>query len=203
MLQEGYPAALIENIGIQSGMPKGPLELADELGLDIVRRYELQAAAHYGSKYEPHPAATALDKMINELNRKGRSAKGGFYDEASEKEGPAYHIWPELHKHFPPHKEGYDRRRMQERFLYTQVIEAGWCMQEGVLKSRAAANLGSVYGWGFPAHTGGVMRYVYTYGLDKFIARCAFFQERYGQRFRMPGYFKKVTMEELGQLSKV
>ncbi|PHI20244.1 3-hydroxybutyryl-CoA epimerase [Lewinellaceae bacterium SD302] len=203
MLQEGYPAALIENIGVQSGMPKGPLELADELGLEIVRRYERQAAEHYGSNYEPHPAASALDKMIDELNRKGRSAKGGFYNYDRSDEDHQYELWPDLHQHFSITKDGYDRRRMQERFLYTQVIEAGWCMHEGVLKSRAAANLGSVYGWGFPAHTGGVMRYVYTYGLEKFIARCAFFQERYGPRFRMPGYFKKITMEELGELSKV
>lgn len=202
MLQEGYPAALIENIGIQSGMPKGPLALADELGLDIVQRYELQAAEHYGNKYEPHPAAQALGMLINQLERKGGKGRNGFYTydaEGKERVG----LWPELHDHFPVTKADYDRRRMQERFLYTQVIEAGWCLQEDVIKSRAAANLGSVYGWGFPAHTGGVIRYVYTYGLEKFIERCAFFQERYGQRFRMPGYFKNTSMEELGTLSIV
>lgn len=200
MLQEGYPAALIENIGIQSGMPKGPLALADELGLDIVQRYELQAAEHYGNKYVPHPAARALELLVNELGRKGGKGGRGFYEEneAGERE-----IFQDLHKHFPVTKDDYDRRRMHERFLYTQVIEAGWCLQEGVIQSHAAANLGSVYGWGFPAHTGGVVRYVYTYGLEKFIERCAFFQDRYGPRFRMPDYYKKTSMKELGALSVV
>lgn len=198
MLQEGYPAALIENIGVQSGMPQGPLALADELGLEIVLRYEKQAAQHYGNKYVAHPAATALEAMIGEANRKGGKKRTGFY------EYPASghpEIWDGLSELFPVTKTDYDRRRMQERFLYTQVIEAGWCLQEGVINSKAAANLGSVYGWGFPAHTGGVVRYVYTYGLEKFIERCAFFQDRYGPRFRMPKYFLESSMEELGRLS--
>ena len=76
-------------------------------------------------------------------------------------------------------------------------------LQEKVVQSHAAANLGSVYGWGFPAHTGGVVRYVYTYGLEKFIKRCAFFEDRYGPRIQMPRYYKKTTMEELGKLSVV
>lgn len=199
MLQEGYPAALIENIGIQSGMPKGPLALADELGLDIVQRYELQAAEHYGNKYVPHPAAKALDKLIDELGRRGGKNQSGFYEVLK---GGDQKLWKELHEHFPVTKTDYDRRRMKERFLYTQVIEAGWCLQEGVVHTHAAANLGSVYGWGFPAHTGGVVRYVYTYGLEKFIERCAFFEKRYGPRFQMPAYFKRTNMEALGELSE-
>ena len=49
MLQEGYAPALIENLGIQSGMPKGALTLADELGLKMVLKYEKQAAADSSS----------------------------------------------------------------------------------------------------------------------------------------------------------
>lgn len=197
MLQEGYPAALIENIGVQSGMPIGPLALADDLGLDIVLGYEQQAARHYGSKYVQHPAATALEVFVDQLKRRGRQRKSGFYDYP---EGQERELWPDLAEHFPVTKNDYDRKRLRERFLYVQVIEAGWCLQEGVIESRAAANLASVNGWGFPSHTGGVMRYVYSYGKDDFVARCEVFGERYGARFRVPNYLKELTDEELGKL---
>ena len=55
MLQEGYPPALIENLGKQAGMPRGALALADNLGLNMVLKYENQAGEHYGSKYVQHP----------------------------------------------------------------------------------------------------------------------------------------------------
>ena len=56
LLQEGYPPALIENLGLQAGMPKGPLAFGDDLSLNMVLKYENQAAVHYGSKYIAHPA---------------------------------------------------------------------------------------------------------------------------------------------------
>lgn len=200
MLQEGYPAALIENIGVQSGMPKGPLALADDIGLDIVLSYEQQAAAHYGSKYTQHPAAAALAQMQTALQRKGRQQKAGFYNYP---EGEARHLWPALATHFPITKDSFDRDKLQDRFLFAQILEAGWCLQEKVIHSRAAANLASVYGWGFPGHTGGVMRFIYSYGKDKFLARCEAFQARYGGRFQAPSFIKNLKMEELGALQLV
>ncbi len=200
MLQEGYPAALIENIGVQSGMPKGPLALADDLGLDIVLSYEQQAASHYGSKYVQHPAATALEVMNKRLKRKGRQGKGGFYDYP---EANSRQLWEDLAIHFPIAKTDFDRDKLQDRFLFVQILEAAWCLQEGVIASAAEANLASVYGWGFPGHTGGVIRFVYSYGKEAFLARCAAFQQRYGARFRAPLYIKQLDMKALGSLQLI
>lgn len=190
MLEEGYPPALIENLGLQAGMPKGPLASADDLGLPIAQRYENQAAEHYGSKYIQHPAVSVLHKMLEELNRPGRIKKAGFY--AYDKtEGRQ--LWPELTTHFPATRDAYDREEMTERLLFAQVIEAVWCMQEKVIHSIAAANLGSIYGWGFPAFKGGVIQYVMDYGYENFISRCEVYREKYGQRFRVPKFLKKVV----------
>lgn len=186
MLNEGYPAALIENLGRQAGMRKGPLALADELGLELVLRYERQAAAHYGDKYQQHPAVPALQKMSEELNRPaGRQGRPGFYTHDTKGK---IRLWTELNEHFPVTKEDFDRLRMKDRFLFSQVIEAGWCLQEKVITEPAAANLASVYGWGFPGYTGGVLRYLSSYGKTPFIARCEELKERYGQRFTVPKY---------------
>ena len=194
MLNEGYPAALIENMGRQAGMKRGPLAMADDLGLKLVMRYEQQAAEHYGERYKQHPAVPALTLMRDELERTGRSKRMGFYD--YEPDGNA-RLWTGLAEHFPVTKDDYDRRRMRDRFLFAQVIEAGWCLQEEVIEHIEAANLASVYGWGFPGYTGGVMRYIYSYGQEAFVDRCGELQERYGQRFTVPRYLRRLEMEAL------
>ncbi len=190
MLQEGYPAALIENLGRQSGMPKGPLELADELGLNLVIRYEKQAAAHYGPKYIQHPAVKVLEDMINEHNRLGARKKQGFYEYQEEE----VFLWPALGELYAS-KMGLevDRVTIQERLLFAQVIEAFWCRQEKVLISEEAANLGSIYGWGFPSGKGGVIQYVNDYGVQAFLEQCQVFQKKFGQRFQAPKLLRKMA----------
>ncbi|MEM9849245.1 MAG: 3-hydroxyacyl-CoA dehydrogenase family protein, partial [Bacteroidota bacterium] len=189
LLLEGYSPALIEHLGLQAGMPKGGLSLADDLGLPIILRYEEQADEHYGTKYVQHPAVEVLVKMIQELNRKGRNANCGFYEY---KENGQRQLWTELKTHFPTTQKSYDRQEILDRLLIAQVIEAGWCLQEKVIETTAAANLGSIHGWGFPATKGGVIQYIFDYGKEDFIARCKDFQQRFGQRFQVPRYLRKL-----------
>ncbi|MEZ4957071.1 MAG: 3-hydroxyacyl-CoA dehydrogenase NAD-binding domain-containing protein [Saprospiraceae bacterium] len=186
MLQEGYLPALIENLGLQSGMPKGPLALADELSFDLVLRYEQQAADHYGSKYIQHPAVTVLKKMMDELKRNGHKKNGGFYEQNDENKK----LWPGLNDHFTFNKSTYDQEEIMERFLFVQILEAVWCLHEGVIKTEQEANLGSVLGWGFPSFKGGVIQYIKNYGKSNFIKRCNELKSAHGQRFSVPGWLK-------------
>ncbi len=193
MLKEGYSPALIENLSLQAGMSKSPLALADDLGIDLMLRYEQQAAEHYGSKYIQHPAVSVLLTMLEELKRPGRAKKGGFY----EYDGETRQLWKELAEHFPVTQTDYNLTELKERFLFAQVIEAVWCMQEGVIRSVAAANLGSIYGWGFPATKGGVLQYVKDYGTESFVEKCNLYKKKYGQRFRAPKLLRE-TVEKVG-----
>lgn len=191
MLQQGYSPALIENSGRQLGLPRGPLELADDLGLELVLTYEEQAANHYGSKYIQHPAVDVLKRMLEEHQRSGKAKKAGFYDYAED----GRRLWSGLTESWPTTQKTYDRQQLNERLLFSQVIEALWCMQEGVITSRAAANLGSVYGWGFPRETGGVIRFIQDYGVDQFMAQAKKYHKELGQRFRLPKVLKEIITE--------
>ncbi|MEM1121694.1 MAG: 3-hydroxyacyl-CoA dehydrogenase NAD-binding domain-containing protein [Bacteroidota bacterium] len=191
LLQEGYPPALIENLGLQAGMPKGALAFADDLSLRMILKYENQAAAHYGSQYEPHPAVSTLTKMIEELGRTGKFKKAGFYDYKDENKM----LWTELKDHFPVTQMDFDLKTIKERMLFAQVIEAIWCMQEKVITSVSEANLGSIFGWGFPAFTGGIFQYVNNYGLSPFIKKCNDYQKLYGPRFRVPKILRRMEKE--------
>lgn len=199
MLLEGYAPALIENSGRQLGLPLGPLELADEIGLNLVMKYEEQAAMHYGSNYIQHPAVSVLKTMIEELQRTGNNKKQGFYEH--DIDGNRV-LWQGLQEHWPTTQATYDRKQLDERLLFAQVIEALWCMQEDVITSGAAANLGSVYGWGFPKETGGVIRFVQNYGVDAFIAEAKKYHQSLGQRFRLPKVLKNMITEPDFQLAK-
>ena len=184
MLKEGYAPALIENLGILAGMPKGALALADDTGLPLVKRYEDLASDHYGSKYIAHPAVTVLEQLLGSKEpRPGRRKKAGFYQYPEDGER---RLWTELTTHFPTTQPHYDRHALQERLLFAQVLEALWCLQEGVIHSVAEANLGSVHGWGFPAFKGGVIQYIIDYGKAAFATRCAALKAAHGQRFTLP-----------------
>lgn len=194
MLREGIPAALIENLGRQGGMPKGPLALADDLGLAMVLHYENQAASHYGTKYIQHPAVPVLETMLQEHQRGGRQKKAGFFNYPEEGER---RLWSELTTLFPSHPQTNrsEWTEWTERLLFVQVLEAVWCMQEKVILSIPAANLGSIYGWGFPSFKGGVIQYIHDYGVAAFLDRCQTFEQKYGRRFKAPKHLKAVISE--------
>jgi 3-hydroxyacyl-CoA dehydrogenase/enoyl-CoA hydratase/3-hydroxybutyryl-CoA epimerase len=78
---------------------------------------------------------------------------------------------------------------LMDRLLFVEVVESLRCLDEGVLRSTADANIGSLYGIGFPAWSGGVAQFVVGYpgGVKAFLDRAAELAERYGPRFVPPG----------------
>ena len=75
---------------------------------------------------------------------------------------------------------------IKERLLFVQAIETVRCLDEGVLTTSRDANIGSIFGIGFPAWTGGVLQYINGYGLPAFVARARELAQAYGDRFLPP-----------------
>ncbi len=191
MLKEGYPAPIIENACMTAGMPEGALQKADEISLKVVLRAERQAAEIYGQKYVIHPAADVVQKMVDE-ERSGKFAGKGFYDY---EEGKRTGLWEGLKEFFPVSQTEFDMDYLIERILFAQTLEAIWCYQEGIVGSVPEANIGSVFGWGFPAFHGGVLQYVDDYGVEPFIAKAKEFQDAHGPRFIVPKLLRKMAEE--------
>lgn len=80
----------------------------------------------------------------------------------------------------------HDRADLRARFLHVQALEAVRCLEEGVVTTPADADLGSVYGWGFPVWTGGGASYVDMLGSAAFVATADRLADRYGDRFAVP-----------------
>jgi 3-hydroxyacyl-CoA dehydrogenase/enoyl-CoA hydratase/3-hydroxybutyryl-CoA epimerase len=192
MLHEGVPAPSIEQAGLQAGYPTAPLALTDEVSLILWRRIREQsktAVEAEGGTYEMKPWDSVIDQMVLEFDRGGRAAGAGFYDYD---EGKRVGLWRELPTHFggvsgatPPDMPFDD---MKERMLFAESIESIKCLDEGVLRSVPDANIGSIFGIGFPAWTGGVLQFVdgYEGGPAGFVARARELAETYGERFTPP-----------------
>ena len=121
--------------------------------------------------------------MVKELGRQGRAAGGGYYDYPSD--GPK-RLWSGLNAHFekPFHADPLQTQQaIKQRLLYRQAVETARCLQEQVLTSSHDANIGSIFGIGFPAWTGGALQFVYSEGLETFIANCAALADKHGQGF--------------------
>ncbi len=185
MLGEGIPAAAIENAGIQAGMPVGPLAVLDETALSLSVHVLDQTRADFsagGQTYNATPGELLVERMVKELNRPGRAGGGGFYDYPSEK-GARKKLWPELKRLFEKPETAWTIDEMKDRLLHRQAVETARCLSEGVLTSVHDANIGSIFGIGFPAWTGGAMQFIYGMGVDSFVKRTEELAAKFGPGF--------------------
>jgi 3-hydroxyacyl-CoA dehydrogenase/enoyl-CoA hydratase/3-hydroxybutyryl-CoA epimerase len=187
MLADGVPPAVIENAAKAVGMPVGPLALLDELSFDLPLKIVDQAIAEEGDKYLPPAGVPALRKMRDEVGRGGRKTGGGFYDYP---EGGKKHLWKGLSEHFPV-SDSYDIEELKQRFLYAQAMETARCLEEGVLETPQDADLGAVYGWGFPAWTGGTISYIDTIGIETFVREADQLAQKHGARFMPSAWLRE------------
>ncbi|MFD9858883.1 3-hydroxyacyl-CoA dehydrogenase NAD-binding domain-containing protein [Streptomyces alboflavus] len=191
MVGEGIEPASVEQAAAQAGYPAKVLSLVDELTLTLprkIRNESKRAVEEAGGTWPSHPAEGVIDRMIDEFGRTGRSGGGGFYEYGED--GKRTRLWPGLREHFTKQGHEIPFRDMQERMLFSEALDTVRLMEEGVLTSVADANIGSIFGIGFPGWTGGVLQYINGYddgaGLPAFVARARELAERYGERFAPP-----------------
>jgi 3-hydroxyacyl-CoA dehydrogenase / enoyl-CoA hydratase / 3-hydroxybutyryl-CoA epimerase len=188
MLAEGVHPMSIERAATQAGYPVGPLQITDELNMELmvkIRNASKAAVERDGGQWAPHPAEPVIDKMI-EIGRSSKLKGAGFYD--YDESGHRTGIWPGLAETFPVADEQPDFQELKDRMLVVEAIETARCFEEGVLNSSAEANIGSIFGIGFPAHTGGAHQFMVGYegGLAGFVARAKELAAKYGPRFEPP-----------------
>ncbi|BBZ00118.1 3-hydroxyacyl-CoA dehydrogenase NAD-binding domain-containing protein [Mycolicibacterium fallax] len=191
MLGEGIAPASIEQAGSQAGYPAAPLQLSDELNLELMHKIAVATRAGVeadGGSYTPHPGEIVVEKML-ELGRAGRLKGAGFYDYV---DGKRTTLWPGLAETFNSGSTSIPLQDMIDRMLFAEAIETQKCLDEGVLTSTADANIGSIMGIGYPPYTGGSAQFIVGYegplgvGKAAFVARARELAAKYGDRFLPP-----------------
>ena len=185
MLEEGYAPALIDNIGRMTGMPRGPLEMHDDVALDLSVKIAKQTAADLGDKYQPLPGSQIVQKMVEELGRYGRKNGMGFYDYDQKPKK----IWAGLAELAPVKINDSTPELVEDqkqRLLYRQAVEVARCWEEGVIDDPREADVGAILAWGFAPWTGGPITMIDQTGLKAFVAQADDYAARYGDRFKVP-----------------
>ena len=196
LLMEGVNPQNIEFAGMQAGFPVGPLSVADEIGISLLNSIRIQEKVHLeteGKQYLKGPWDDVIDIMIKKLNRTGRASRSGFYDYPKDSKKK---LWPGLMNHFPLSTASITQNEMMDRFYFSQAIEAVRCFEEGVLSSVADANIGSIYGWGFPIFKGGVFQFINDCGLNAFKVRARELSYKYGERFVPPNSIESMIKKD-------
>ncbi len=186
MLGEGVCAAMIETEARKAGMPVGPLAISDEVSLSLMSHIRQQTAKDLqaeGKALVEHPAYAVIDLLLSEYKRAGKAAGGGFYEYPA---GGQKQLWPELKTRFEKADRQISPKDVRDRLLFVQAIETVRCVEEGVLTSTADANIGSIFGIGFAAWTGGALQFINQYGVKDFVARAQYLAGQYGERFAPP-----------------
>ncbi|WP_046319349.1 3-hydroxyacyl-CoA dehydrogenase NAD-binding domain-containing protein [Mycobacterium sp. UM_Kg1] len=187
MLGEGVEPASIEQAGLQAGYPAAPLQLCDELNLELMQKIAIatrEGVEAAGGTLPKTRNEEVVDKMI-EIGRPSRLKGAGFYEYV---DGKRKGLWPGLRETFNSGSSTPPLQDMIDRMLFAEVLETQKCFDEGVLTSTADANIGAIMGIGFPAWTGGTAQFIAGYpgGKAAFVERSKELAAKYGERFNPP-----------------
>ena len=187
MLGEGVEPASIEHAGSQAGYPAPPLQLSDELNMELMHKIAVasrKGVEDVGGTYSAHPAEAVVETMIS-AGRPSRLSGAGFYEYV---DGKRTQLWPGLREQFTSGASKPPLQDMIDRMLFAEALETQKCFDEGVITTTADANIGSIMGIGFPPWTGGAAQFITGYpgGKAAFVARAKELAAKYGDRFNPP-----------------
>ncbi|MDJ0807386.1 MAG: 3-hydroxyacyl-CoA dehydrogenase NAD-binding domain-containing protein [Gammaproteobacteria bacterium] len=167
LIEEGVPASLIDRAAKDFGMPMGPVELADKVGLDICLAVAEKLAPVYHTQ-----VPDKLRELVGQ-NRLGLKSGRGFYHYAHGKKTDV-----------PPPARSSQPSDLTERLIFRLLNEAVACLREGVVENADLLDAGIVFGTGFAPFRGGPMRYIESGGWDARRRQLDTLEQRHGDQFR-------------------
>lgn len=167
LLEEGLPAAAIDKAAVDFGMPIGPIELADTVGLDVCLDAAKTLTEQYGGRIP-----LQVQKLVAE-HHLGKKTGQGFY--RYNKEGKAL-------------KEALDPNYrcpedVIDRLILRMINEAVGCLREKIVPDADYLDAGMIFGAGFPPFRGGPIHYALEQGKGLLLQRLKLLVQRYGDRF--------------------
>jgi 3-hydroxyacyl-CoA dehydrogenase/enoyl-CoA hydratase/3-hydroxybutyryl-CoA epimerase len=165
-LQEGIPAAVIDAAGLHFGMPMGPIELADVVGLDVCLHVGKVLGAAFGRS-----APDLLDTLVAQ-KKIGRKSGEGFYR------------WVDGKPVRPASGPTQVPAELEDRLMLPLVNEAMACLREKVIEDADLLDAGAIFATGFAPFRGGPLQYARQRGAAHVRARLAELQLRHGDRFK-------------------
>ena len=177
LLEEGYGLADIDGAMRAFGMPMGPFEVLDEVGIDVA----IKAAGVLGRAFPGRMApAPALDKLV-EAGRFGKKTGLGFYRHRGRRRepDPGLAALLGLARQRTPHS----RDALAERMVLAMINESAHCLDDQVVADAGSVDLAMIFGAGFPPFRGGPLRHADALGIQKVADRLNALRAERGERF--------------------
>jgi 3-hydroxyacyl-CoA dehydrogenase/enoyl-CoA hydratase/3-hydroxybutyryl-CoA epimerase len=165
MIREGIPLAEIDQAAVEFGMPMGPVELADSVGLDVADHVARILGPVLGRSPAPE-----LEELVRQGNL-GLKTGRGFYTYRDRKPVKPALEW------------GSSSPAVQDRLIYSMLNEAAACLHEGIVTDPDLVDAGVIFGTGFAPFRGGPLHYARELGIDQVEARLRELAQRHGARF--------------------
>ena len=193
ILCEGVNIESIDRSLTEFGFPVGPITLIDEVGIDV-GAHVLETIS--GAYPERLTIPDNFGKII-ESGRLGRKNEKGFYSYDNGKKGaPDHSIYSILFGNDAP-KSSLAAHEIVDRCLLLFVNETARCLEEGILNSAHDADVGAVFGLGFPPFWGGAFKYVDHLGAASIVERLRGLADKYGSRFEPADILKDFASKGL------
>ena len=143
-----------------------------------------------GNAY-PESPSDDLIFFMEEQGRLGRKSKAGFFD--YDEKGKRTGYWHGLHDRFPLAEQQPDLIEVQERLMFSQVLEAVRALEEGVLEDIREGDVGAILAWGFAPWSGGPFSWLDIIGAEYAAERCDQLEAAYGERFKCPPLLREMA----------
>ncbi|HET8942507.1 MAG TPA: 3-hydroxyacyl-CoA dehydrogenase family protein, partial [Rudaea sp.] len=164
--KEGVPGPVLDKAAKKFGMPMGPLELADTVGLDVCASVGKEVGEFLGLEIPP-----GMDELLAE-GKKGKKTGEGLYK------------WENGKPVKPPVDPEYQAPAdITQRLILPMLNEAVACLHDGVVDDADLLDAGVIFGTGFAPFRGGPISYIRSEGADTIKAQLETLAGKYGERF--------------------
>ena len=178
LFEEGVPITVIDKVALNFGMPMGPIELADTVGLDIC----LHVAENLAESM-PITVSEHLSKLVNK-KLLGKKSGQGFYNF---KKGKL--VKPKNKTAYTPPGD------IEDRLILRMINETMACLREHVAESKDLIDAGIIFGTGFAPFYGGPLQYVSERGQEQVLMALENLEKTHGPRFKPDEGWKTIVIE--------
>jgi len=189
---DGVDGQAVEKAILDFGMPMGPAVLADLTGIDIGYHVNKTFERTLGERYKVHP----LTEIIYQTGCYGRKTGAGYLDYSGPTPVPNPKVIEPIKKYLAENNVQPKEMSAQEivdTLLALGINEAALMMEEGIIDRPQDMDLAMIYGTGFPAYRGGIMRYADKWGIKNVYDKLLELEASYGIRFKPADLIKEMA----------
>jgi len=188
LLEEGHTITKLDKTMKAFGMPMGPIELFDEVGIDVAWK----VAKILGQSMSDRMAESDLLENLVKDRRLGKKNGIGFYKYEGRKKisDPAIYNYIKV-----KNETELSEEELSQRMVYPMINEAARCIEENIVKNPRDVDIGMIFGTGFAPFRGGLLNYADDESLARVIEVLNAFESKFGARFKPSEQLLRIEKE--------